>query len=377
MKQKLFALLFAVLMLVPNISVAFASPLNSTASQNGIYVATEPVPVAAVTYAQGSIAGILRENYDLSLVSLGAPFTVKGHDCDLYYFIVFLSGNPVGTYRVFEHSSGVYTGIYAEDPEFLNAIAALEQQSTVDAPAKIIVGTYTDIYAVVGSRISTIVADYADRVTPTSIVSAAAQRSGSSKTGTEQKVVNIKEDIGFVLPSSANRSYDLRYLPLNIIETQGNNGWCAAYVTAAICRYKTGNNSIYAETIMRWACPEMNLEELELYGALTTSKAIAYGVSKGLNPQNRTSAYTLAQVITEIDNNRPIFFRARHLSTGDGHALMCRGYNKNIVDGVSDPYYSIWNPWKTYAETMFAYNNIYTTGDGQQFQLYGGIHNWG
>ena len=78
-KRKWMAAVLAVELMLTCVVPAFASSLSGAlqgADGEGIYIATTPVPAGATTHARGAIAGLLRNERDLSRVTLGTPFAV-------------------------------------------------------------------------------------------------------------------------------------------------------------------------------------------------------------------------------------------------------------------------------------------------------------
>ena len=170
----------------------------------GLYIATTPVPDEATAYARGSIAGMLRNEYDLTRVTLRTPFAVQGEDCDLDYFVVMYDGSIVGTYRVFPLDDSHYTGIYAEDSNMATALNALADTTNYLSPAKIGVGEYEDLYAVTPTSEHTVLSDYAGRVTPVKAARVAA--STMTVAAETVSVVDASENIGFIDSVSDTRS---------------------------------------------------------------------------------------------------------------------------------------------------------------------------
>lgn len=368
MKKKLTALILAVIMAFGCVSPAAAViPGEDQAGTAGLYLETAPVPAAAVIYAQNSIGGMLRHSYDLSEITVGTPFVLEGHDCDLYYFLVYHRNVLVGTYRVYEPESGVYTGIYEEDSDWTGNLTQLAARTSPAAPARLVVGSYEDVYAVVSHTAYTVGTDYQDRTTATSAVLTAAAAADAAVT------VNAAVGIDFVTPTSTGVSS--RFLATPINENQTGGSWCAAYVTAAICSFLTGT-TILAENVMVWA-----------YGSgvssaqtLSREKAIAYGKSKGYSPKELGYAITFSQVRGEINSNRPVYlaFAPSTNMNGIGHALLCRGYSTNEdSSGVSDPIYSVWNPYHSSYSTISATTNTYTSSGGTLYRLRNAIWKWG
>lgn len=358
---------------------AFAASLSATlksADDDGIYIATMPVPAGATAHARSSIAGLLCNKHNLNRITLGTPFTLQGCDCDLYYFPVMYEGSIVGMYRVFTLSDGSYTGIYAEDPNMVAALNALANTTSRLSPAQIVVGQYEDLYAVTPTSVYTVLPDYAGRVTPA--ISVRTTMDTVVMATEPVSVVDVSESIGFVdnvgdtsLRATAS-SY--RYLTWTITETQGEDNWCAAYATAAICRYVLNTNSYTAKGIMRWAHPTASEENLPKK-SLSRIACVSYGQQQGLSPQIVNAWPGIATIKAEIDSDCPVYFAGER--TGESHAFVCRGYNMNTdSQGNNNPYFSVWNPWYPYTEIVYASTNNYTTGSGKVYTMTAYIRNW-
>lgn len=380
MKRKWIAAVLAVAVMLTCVVPAFASSLSGAlqgADSEGIYIATTPVPVGATSHARASIAGVLCNERDLSRVTLGTPFTVQGYDCDLYYFPVMYDGSVVGTYRVFALDDGRYTGIYAEDPDMAAALNALADTTGRLSPARIVVGQYEDLYAVTPSSVYTVLPDYADRVTPVASVRAASAAVAAS--AETVSVVDVSENIGFVdnvsgVSDKSTRA-NSRYLTWTITETQSGNNWCGAYATAAICRYVFKTNSYTALGIMQWHEPTVSLQDLKEY-TLSLNASVNYGRLQGLNPQRSYTAPVYATIKAEIDSDCPVYFYGERINATTKHAFVCRGYNLNSTSEGEDPFYSVWNPTRTYCETVYAYSCIYAGVTGYNYEMTQTIIGW-
>lgn len=347
---------------------AFASESRSEAiSDKGIYVSTLPVPAEAVTYAKESIGPMIYDFYSEGTVTVGQPFTVKGHDCDLYYFLVFSGNSLVGYYRVFETEEG-YTGIFSEDTEFIMGFEKLKGMTSPSSPAKIQVGDYEDIYAVTLTKVVSVCDDPMGNATAKSKI-----KEGTvvlSVDNKEEQIKNIAKPIDYTVAYPMSKDYS-KYLDIGFAETQGSEPWCAAYVTASICRFVKKSSTIKAKTVMKATYPKLTDAELKKK-SLSRAQAIAYGKSKGLSPKQSVGRCDVFTVMTELLKNQPIYFGCESKS-GSRHALLCRGYN-NMGD---TPFYSIWNPWYTKYEKIYSDTNTYTTPGGTKYTYDVSIYGWG
>lgn len=158
---------------------------------------------------------------------------------------------------------------------------------------------------------------------------------------------------------------------MKITETQGGEPWCAAYVTASICRHITKDSTIKARKVMEHAFPGLSDAALKKK-SLSRSQAIAYGKSKHLSP-SKGGILSAVTIRLELDNNSPIYFGCKNTqNTDDRHALMCRGYD-NTGDKA---HFSIWNPWYNHFEKMDTLNSLYVTKAGTKYKQDVSIYGW-
>lgn len=176
-----------------NISTSAAE--NDHVLTDGLFIITEEVPAEAIKYMREHIAGICNGLYPLDMVTVGEPFVVKGHDTDLYYFLIYSNGELVTSYRVFQIENGGYSGILDESelPQFLDGFKELMDITTSRSPAKIVVGEYEDMYAVAGDKILTILEDYAGRITDDNYI---LQKSNAACKRNES-VIDAAKEINF------------------------------------------------------------------------------------------------------------------------------------------------------------------------------------
>lgn len=357
--KKLIAMLLSMVMVVGIISTpVFASTANSAEQPlDGIYVVSVEVPQQALEHVQGSIGGMIKDLFDLNAVTVGTPFKLSGAYYDLYYFIIFSDDEIVGTYRVYETDNG-YTGIFSENAELIKGLQELKGLTSPDNPAKIMAGSYDDVYALIGSDVHTILEDPAGNVTDEQSLLA------QQRAFTVESVVDISEGIKLTTPEvSVNTSPTYKFLQIGWAETQGSLPWCMAYVTASIMRYKTGEalSTISARKVMKWAYPDLTTVELE-DTALSTAKADDYANTYDIDPTYTASRRTYAQVASDIKADNPVAFICDNVNTGTkkSHAFVCRGYN----DNVGNSFYSIWNPWYTEFERIYTSDNTYVNSAG-------------
>lgn len=357
-KKMIAMLLVGIMMMGVLYTPAFATTINSDEQVlDGFYVVSGGVPQEAIEHVQCSIGSMIKDLFDLNTVTVGTPFKLSGAYYDLYYFIIFSNAEIVGTYRVYETDDG-YTGIFSENTEIIKGLQELKELTSHDNPARIIAGSYDDIYAVIDSDVHTILEDPTGKTTDKQSLLAQQQ------TFTAESVVNVSKGIRFTNPKvSVNTTPSYKFLQIGWAETQGSLPWCMAYVTASIMRYKIGKDlsTISARKVMEWAYPNLSKDELE-DTALSTSKADDYANTYKIDPTYTASRRTYAQVARDIKSDSPLAFICDNLNTGakKSHAFVCRGYNDN--DGKS--FYSIWNPWYTEFERIYTSDNTYVNSAG-------------
>ena len=365
MKKGIDTILIAILIIACPLTVFGADLDTGDKNSEGIYISSETVPDEVYTYAEENIGWILRDLYPLNTLSVGQPFAIDSHTDELYYFLVYSDGDLVGFYRVFTDEDGKYSGIFSEEIEIVEGFKELENTTNTDNPAKIMVGKYEDIYAVTQNKVSTILSDYQGRST-----SDVGQNYIVSMSKGMTTIVNAKEPINFSMPLAARTAYS-KYLNVKIVETQGSEPWCAAYVTATICRHIKNDSTIKAQKVMEHAYPGTSLTSLKKK-SLSRDQVVAYGKYKGLSP-SRTGILSGLTVKLEMNNNSPIYFGCKNTANSDDrHAILCRGYDTT----GSKSYYSIWNPWYTSFEKMDALNNLYTTPSGTKYKQECTIYGW-
>lgn len=377
LSKRILSCMIAILMSVTIAITASAAGIkNDLYSEKGLFLLSSDVPEEAVEYTENTIGGMIHDIYDVNSITVGKPFVVEGHSCDLYYFLVYNNGKVVGVYRVFNTENG-YTGIFSENPELVENLEKLKKLTTDRNPARIVVGDYEDIYAIMSNgQVVQILTDPMGRATEignTDIMASSMSLSLS--------VINATDSVEFTVSSTVPlaTSSTYKYLQIGWSETQGSEPWCAAYATASICRYRLrglGSNitaDITALKIMQFTYPNLSMSALK-QESLSRSAAIAYANYKGFDPKQKNGRLSWKNIKSEIDADCPIYFGCDNLTNNrkSSHALVCRGYNENN----GNPFYSIWNPWYTKYERMYTSNYIYTTEGGTQYEYDRTIYRW-
>lgn len=173
---------------------------NGPLITDGLFIITEEVPAGAIEYMQENIASISVGLFSPDTMTVGQPYVVKGHDVDLYYFLIYNNGKLVTSYRVFQVENGDYSGILSESepPQFLDVFSELMDVTTSHSPARIVVGEYTDIYAVVEGKILAVDGDYDGDITDDNYLLQKCKMLSDPN----DIVINAAEEIEFKHPGS-------------------------------------------------------------------------------------------------------------------------------------------------------------------------------
>lgn len=343
------------------LSISLSVNAQDVSEKQSVYVYTKNVPDEVIEYTKNNIGEVLLAAEAGNSCIVGTPFTLEGHSGDLFNFLVYENDKIVGFYRVYEDENGEYAGIYSEEEVIINNICAID--TTSDMPMQFVVGDYEDIYAIVNNKVKTILPDYEGRTTE--IITNRQTNTRANECST----IDASEGIDIVTPVIP-RATTSKYLSISRSETQGSEPWCAAYVTAGICRYVTGRSNIYARTVMEWAYPNLSDADLEDQ-SLSRAKAIAYANTLGLTPTQSSSRLSWSRIVSEINADRPLYFGCDNLDGGSAHAVLCRGYYK-----ATNSYYSIWDPHGTSYETLNASTYKYKSLSGTNYKYARTIYSW-
>lgn len=348
---RLLALLISLTFIMNMCVVVSADNVNE--ETNGIYLLSEVIPQGAIEHVQSSLKSLISDLISNGVVvSVGQPFKLSGSQNNLYYFVVYANNEMVGIYRVFETDDG-YSGIFSEDTTIISRLMNLSDLTTAANPARIVVGAYNDLYAVVNNQVLTLIEDPFGNVTsPESLLSQPVLCDTDT-------IVNILDtiDVSFTPPISRTTP-TWKYLQLDCLEIQTSLPWCAAYAAASILRFKTGRSlsEINASAILQYSYPDKTIEELEQLG-ISINHAMQYANQYGIYPSYVLHRRAYSAITDDIIADNPVMFVFDNLSSGNvrAHAMVCRGY----YDNSGDSYYSIWNPWYTYYERIYTSDNIY------------------
>lgn len=343
---------------------------------NGLYIISQTCPDEAIQYAQSNLYSFIVDISDQEgsnniiqpdLICLGSPFSINkenDNDIDVYYFPIIYENKILYTLRVYKNDDTNYTGILSK--YLANELQTLTYETSINNPVELslnngnIIKEINNINEVlISSPIENNMVNYSNIYKKSSQVS-------------NKSIINARNLLNFEKNFSEQnlKSNSSKYLYLDLAETQGNNNWCCAYVGSSIIRYKT-SYKVYAEDLMKYYYPNVTISNLK-EKALSKDKLISYAKIKGLSPKMYSSNAGLLDVISEIDNNCPIYLSCNGNGDylGKNHALALRGYNTNTQK------YSIWNPWNNFYETMPVDTRMYTINSSSSFFWSETIYNW-
>ncbi|MDD6276651.1 MAG: C47 family peptidase [Clostridia bacterium] len=368
--RKIFIRLISVLLSF--VMFASAIPVFAETESPRLQFYTESCPSEAMEYAESSYVRMIRgavelDSFDVSgNIYLGTPFvistTTQGEN-DVYYFPLINNDSFIGTFRIYQDTdndeesySGIVSRYLSDELNFLNANYADSQ------PIFLYEDNY-NIMAKIGN--DTILLHPSEMGTSPIGVNVGTVRFAMkivTPMVSNLPVVNV-DSVGQTRSPSAG-------LSLSIIETQGNNNWCAAYATAIIIRYLTGN------TKSPTAAGLMSIFYRNPTSSDTFPKeyVIKYAQSRGYNPITSNSSLGSTAVFAQIDALKPIYISAKGYNSSTRkysyHALVLRGYSR------TNDTYSIWNPWHNYYETMDMIKKTYKATSVLTYTWNSTIYNW-
>lgn len=156
-------------------------------------------------------------------------------------------------------------------------------------------------------------------------------------------------------------------------EQQGNNGWCAGYVMAALMN-ATGNTSKYqGEAIMHTLHPNMAPQQFQMTG-LTIDEMIQYGKSQGKQPVYSEGMPNYNTIDQTISQNKGIAILGQQVEeTGGihvGHSMAVVG---TAILSNQQHVIVIWNPWDQDYTLQPADSNIIPVSNGNHYEWFGSV----
>lgn len=362
-------------------AIAVPASASNQPSQTALFIETTIVPEEAIEYACTNAYRFMCSSiYDggtnidsILLLQLGSPFALTNTESGLtqYYFPVFDDNCIIATLRVYS-VDGVYYGIYSS--VLVDELNALITRTSAKAPARLSVETGNLMVTIDGKK------DLLWECPPRVETEIRASGASSSKLGSHSfssdinershVIINCFDSIEFEKSSiqeperGINSFPPYRYLGFApfLIETQGQEPWCTAYVTAFIVRYLDNDTTTpTAASVMAAAYPNKS-NEWRLTHMLPDPKAVAYYNSCGFLATLVLSQISDSAVRTAIVGHKPIHLLCSEVTTFSNHSLALVGYN-DITSILR-----IWNPWYDHAEDMDDDTKIYAAGNGEAYE---------
>jgi hypothetical protein len=335
-----------------------------------VYILTEECPEDVYEFAEHNweryVTDLEEDNEKYAYINenelvLGNPFKLYYEAGEsytpLYYFPIIFNDKIVFTLRVYEETDDVYRGIRSEI--LVDELMALSEISSLNNPVLISVNNGNIVASVNGWAEIIIPDSQGNSISEIALVSS----------DDEFQIINIVESLDvyeideqICVPAADVIIPIYHNLQLDLIETQGQNNWCAAYCCSSIIRYLTSYDNVFAETIIRAYHPYMNSNALTDV-PLQVSEELSYASNFGLYPTLRNAGMTIDEVAIQIANGVPVQFDMESDAAGNHniHAIVCRGYDKRYNT------YSVWNPWYPSYESMDATTNSYTAYNGARY----------
>ena len=366
--RKMTTLLVIILTAFTILSATTALSVNTIQSVSSLTLYSLECPAEARAYAESTFSRFLDSAAEDGSVtvgdqaSLGTPFTILAEWPEVYYFPIVSYDAVIATYRVFKDiATDVYTGILSVYlAKELNALSDTAD-SLAASKSENTVFLYND-----NGNIMAQINGNAFMLTPDPRGNLPELTSFDIQGYDVQKVkpLNLTATIDTtLLIQRVPNSYYI--VTTSIVETQGSNSWCGAYVTAYCIRAaKSYASTPKATTLMSIAYPN----GYTTYDPFDTSDSVyAAKYHYSLYPTHATSSLSVSTVHNQICVDKPVYM---YIYNPDGvHAAAIRGYN-----AVNDTY-SIWNPWNNYFETI---SNSSTTFNscGYTYSWTESIYNW-
>lgn len=370
-KKVSFLVVITLVLMIFN-SMAFAGIENL--ENDSLYISSTEIPSDVINYAQENFHHLITSvkndldfhkfsKVEIDKFMLGTPFNIYNyHDQSLeksnvYYFPVLCNNKIKALLAValIEENQYVanFSKYYAENLEKLKLKSSKQKPFRIVDIGKNIVAINDDYYEILESpKHSKVDIDGKDLED--------IRKKIKLRKNSEDIFDLIKK---ITTTNTSNISYRSagisNYLGVEPV-LQGNHPWCGAACVAAIINYKT-NESLTAE------CVTIEVHGSAIDEGITNSEAKTVFENHGLSA-TITSPLSFSQVVTEIDDDDPIFMQMQRTKS-DGtkayHGLVLRGYYRLYYH----PYpmtYSIINPWYDSYVTITANSNgsnvTYITG---------------
>lgn len=349
-----------------------------SAINDNYYILTESCPKEVIEYTETLLSTFPTNNYPIGTrVNLGEPFILKNNmsNTTLYYFPVIINGEIEYTYRIFD-----YNGLkYVLSESLVDELNEIGKETSKAEPAVIYLNNNEEI-VIQNKSTYKIFGDESSRNFGDTTISLF---SDTEEVLTYAEALNLKNDENSVEVASYNsiissaaissqeatynnlrssqRPYQACYRTPTVFETQGGRPWCAAYVTAAIVSYATGNK-YYAEDIANYAGADTD-------ETISRSKCVKFAKSKGLS-QTRETVFNVSDegMMNQIWNGGLVYVDSRKEgSLTQRHAFIVSGYCWSGTEIVN---WMVRNPWYNYYEYISS-DRVYSTSNGYVFKAWG------
>lgn len=358
MKKKIVSLILAMSLAFTFTGAVFAQQVENAGTT--LYVETEPCPEDAFTYAKKNIYRFLYSCYeetgeDISNYKLGSPFLVKNEDTNIeqFYFPIFENYKIIYTFRVYDTEQG-YEGILSK--VLVDKLNDLKGFTSKSNPAKLMIDN-NNLICILNGEIEVVLQSTDGSKALIDTISVSNCNANS--------VINSLNAIDYVTWEIAStRAPSSYYISMGTpVETQGSENWCAAFVAAAIIRYKASLPYLRARHIA-------DHYNKSTSASLSTSEIIQFAKLKGLQPVLRENTSNIT-VKNDIAKNNPVYMGFyKYSDPNAAHALMAKGYSDSV--GV----FEVWNPWYNYYERMSMGTGQYNDGSNTAWIWYRYIYNW-
>lgn len=326
--------------------------IHATENVNDLYFQSFIFPEAD-KYVEENIGDMINSEskivpIDIEKVKVGRGIYVADNDKNealpTFYYPVYIGENLTYVYRIFDSGTGKYEGVFSKN--YVNELLNNAGTSRENAPlwtannGNEILLTSTSTKVIFKSKFGNL----PKKVTLPDYL---------KKRSIDLEIINVREKIPFNIIPQTRAGYWVR--TISYVEHQGNNNWCAAYVTAAAIREMASTPSMRASTIMGYfgkgtneACTDAMISQYSArYGITYTGRY--YGV---IYPQS---------LYNELENWNLVY--GSYQSNGDGHALLLHGVDGNKA--------RIWNPWNEYSEWISSISVYYGGGTTWSMRGYG------
>jgi len=327
-------------------------------ANKGLSIYTQEISSGALNFADEAFDSLLQTAIQSnsmnmgSQTSLGTPFTIQNTEVQVYYFPVISDGAIIGSLRIW-HDDIRYTGMLSQYlAQELNAV--LRRRDVSGA-----ISLYYDNGNLMMQANSNV-----------EILSPSPLGDDPELFGFEVNSRDFREISPLEITTSeitrnqiSTRNVQQRFLPVHILETQGNNSWCGAFATSMVIRHRLNNRlAPNVNSLMTDANPN----GFNIHTRFSQQNTLDAARRRGFNPTWSRNSLPMNSVITDINNNRAIYFIANNPQVG-GHAMVIRGYS-STPNQQSLNQYSIWNPWEPFFDIMMANTN--------QVVLRGRVYTW-